>query len=165
MRSWSSEIWLHILCVSHFASKNIGLENRRSSSLAYPQDFPVSGTFRCGLWSPQPCCTCWYPKQWHTDVHCAPLHKTDPRHWDHSIAAPCVPRSHTACTLLLSWAVLKRTSSFQDEMWVLCWILSSGDFFQEPREMRPYQVVFLSVHMLLSPAGLLHSDVHAKLKA
>lgn len=31
--------------------------------------------------------------------------------------------------------------------------------------MRPYQVVFLSVHMLLSPAGLLHSDVHTKLKA
>lgn len=31
-------------------------------------------------------------------------------------------------------------------------ILSSGDLFQEPREMRPYQAVFLSVHMVLYPS-------------
>lgn len=119
LKQW--DLASHFMCVTFCFQKHRFREQKEIFSSISPG---LPSFWHSYMWTliPQPCCTCWYPKQWHTDVHCAPLHKTDPRHWDHSIAAPCVPRSHTACTLLLSWAVLKRTSSFQDKMWVLCWI-------------------------------------------
>lgn len=54
------------------------------------------------------------------------LHVTLPRHMGYLVAGPWGPwytAVYTVCTSLLSWAVFKRISSFQDKIGILFWVL------------------------------------------
>lgn len=98
-----------------------GTQSLSSSWEQHPQAPSLSGTFGFEPLRPTaPCLWLVLRTLSHAAIPSAPLHVTLPRHTGYLAAGPWF---HTACTLLLSWAVFKRTSSFQDKIGFLFWVV------------------------------------------